>query len=200
MVRRGYTKEEAQAVAGNSFKATEFRQCVHPYDNSTRLDQLRSSKDNLVKLTNPHIVPDREAMAKFIGSPVSHLFSRLADYVYQSPDLTEVIKYGGKNYGWEISVKKGSRSMLSITPKQGGFTVLCVMGKKEIAAHSHNPHLFSAKANQQIHETSKLYDGKWVYYLVETEQDLSDAFFLYAIKRYGEKAAEFALPGVIQGA
>lgn len=188
--RRGHTMDIARELAGASFKAAEFRQCVRPYDNGTRLDSLRQEQNRLVLLTNPHIIPDLNNMLKFIGPPVSELFARMVAVVKSQEDLALTVKYGGKNYGWEISVRRGSRPIVSLTPRRAGFTVLCIMGKKEIAAFANCSDLFSAKAKKQVADTKMLHDGKWISYLVEAEADLRNAIAFMALKRWGNKARE----------
>lgn len=188
--RRGHTIEVAKMNAGKEFRAAEFRKFVHPYDNGTRLDQLQKDRDRLSKMTNPHIKPDLAGMGKFISPPASQWFGELVEVLAAQQDLSMTIKYGGKNYGWEVNVRKGSRPIVSITPQQNAFTVLCVMGKREIETHAANKDLFSAKANKQIEATRKLHDGKWVYWRVECKKDLQDAYSLFALKRYRAKARE----------
>lgn len=167
--------------------------CVFPYDNGTRISELQADARRVERLTNPHIVPDLDGMSKFVGGPAAKWFSELARFLYDQIDLTVEISYGGKNYGWELNAKKGSKPMISLTPLRGAMQILCVMGRKEIEAYEEHSDLFSERAQAQVAATNLLHDGKWIFYRFDDEQGLNDAYAFFAIKRYGRKTREWRL-------
>ncbi|MDP2871445.1 MAG: DUF3788 family protein [Bacillota bacterium] len=189
-LRRGHSLERAREAAGPRFSMSTYRRCVLPYDNFARLAELRKDVRRLERLTNPAIVPDLGAMGRFIGEPVAHLFAELVRFLHAQAGLAVDINYAGRNYGWEVRARKGSRPIISVTPLRRAFQVLCVMGKNELEAHEADRGLFSGRANRLIEETKKLHDGKWVYLRAADEADLRDALALFAVKRFGRKARE----------
>jgi|GEM_PF-722215 len=189
-LRRGHSLEQARKAAGAHFSMSAYRRCVLPYDNFGRLSGLRKDARRIKRLTNPAIIPDHAAMLRFIGEPVARLFDELVGFLRAQPGLDVRIVHGGKNYGWEVGARKGSRPILSVTPLRGAFQVLCVMGKKELDAFEANRGLFSPGAVELITGTEKLHDGKWVYLEVTDETGLRDALALFAVKRFGMKAGQ----------
>lgn len=187
--RRGLTLEQAREKTGAAFSMKEYKQFVMPYDNGPRLDELRQDK-NIRLMTNKLLVPDIEGMAKFIGEPLSPLFTRLTRLFYAAMDLKIAIIYGGRYYGWQIAIKKGSKPMVTITPARHSFTVLCVLGKNELELCGTFADLLSEKAQRQVESTPQFHDGKWVSIAVQSEADVRDVLGLFSIKRFGHKARE----------
>lgn len=186
--RRGHTYEKAMAIAGPAFSTKTFKRCVLPYDNGTRLDELRQDAHGIERLTNPRITPTFEGMSRFVGAPATRWFDELVAFLQSQTDLKVEIRHGGKRYGWEVDVRRGSKPIISITPIRGALQILCVMGKKELEAYELHRGLFSDRAQTKIAETRPLHDGRWVYYRVDDEAGLQDAYALFALKRHGAKA------------
>jgi hypothetical protein len=188
--RRGHNLEQAKEAAGEAFAMPDFRKCVLPYDNFTRLGELRRDGRRLERLTNAAITPSLEQMARFIGGEDAERFLRLAHLLQALGDLAIQINYGGANYGWELNVRKASRPMVSVTPVRGAFLVLCVLGKKELEVLAASDDLLSAGGRQSVDGTPALHDGKWVQLRVSEETGLRDALALFAVKRFGVKARD----------
>ena len=187
---RGLTMEAAAEIAGDAFSAKEYRKYLQAYDNGTRLDELRLDTNRIQRMTNEFIVPDVDAMVKFIGGEPAQAFCKLARFLFDQPDLKTDIHFGGRNYGWEIRAKRSSRPVITLTPVRHAFLALCVMGKAELEVEGLYPELLSERAHRLVADTHQFHDGKWVSLRAEGAGDENDVLGLFAIKRYGLKARE----------
>jgi hypothetical protein len=119
------------------------------------------------------------------------MFRQFVSALHARQELSLSIHYCGKNYGWQVAAKKGTKPIVNITPVRQAFWVLCVMGHRELETIQNHPGLLSPGARQLIEDTRQYHDGKWVSIKVNTPAVLGDAMALFAIKRFGEKAADY---------
>jgi hypothetical protein len=123
--------------------------------------------------------PDETSLAAALGSRLDdwqHIVQFMLD-TYQQPG--EMI-YGGKNYGWNLCYRHGSRPLLSLYPQINALTAQIVLGKAEVSKAkqlSLGPHL-----NRVLCETQAFHDGLWLFVPLENSQDVEDALQLVMVK------------------
>ncbi len=106
-----------------------------------------------------------------IGAKKS-LWENLVRFIEESYHINGTLNYGGRNYGWELGFRKGSRPLMSAFPKKDGFTVQIVLGKKEVEeARKLN---LGKNVGTAFENARQFHDGRWLYVKVETEQDIDD--------------------------
>lgn len=98
-------------------------------------------------------------------------------------NFNEIIKYGGKNYGWVVNYRYCSKSMLSLHPERNAFTVLFVFGKKELEKFKEVRGNLSKETKNIIKNTKKYHDGKWIWLRVLKEKQYHDCLLLLNIKK-----------------
>lgn len=171
---------------GLDFKISrsERKNFIKPYENYDRLIQLKEKQGYFSRMYNQEIVPTFEDMTKFIGNnQITNMWCEFHEYISESYDFERIIKYGGKNYGWAINYRKGSKSMLSVHPEQNAFTILYVFGAKELEGFNRIRTTISESIVKLVDETKKYHDGKWIWLRVTEESKLSDFRKLLNIKR-----------------
>ena len=83
------------------------------------------------RMTDKTRKPTEEEMVSFIGEQTKEAWLEIRQFLEDRYDLVpETIFYGAK-YGWTIRYRKGGKTLCSLFPEKGGFTVLIVLGKKE---------------------------------------------------------------------
>ena len=162
---------------------SERKSFIEPYENYDRLVNLRKKQGTYSRMYNQAIVPTFEDMTKFIGdNQTANFWSKLHDYINRSYDFESIIRYGGKNYGWVINYRKGSKSMISIHPERHAFTILFVFGAKELQEFDTIRNKLTRQIVELIDETKKYHDGKWIWIRVTDESIFSDFTELLSIK------------------
>lgn len=81
-------------------------------------------------LENPSHCPSLEEIRKYINNP---LFSEFYHAVTEKYHAIEKIEFSKCSlaYGWNIKLKKSGKSLCTIYPGKGDFTVLVVIGEQK---------------------------------------------------------------------
>lgn len=127
--------------------------------------------------------PTEKQMVAAMGKPVSALWRELRAFLKDNYTAEPELHFGGKNYGWSYRYRQGGRTLCTLYPEHGAFTVLVVMGRSDIVKLG----LEVQKLNQETLLTiarAKAYpEGKWLYKRVLNAADVVDVKSLIGIKK-----------------
>jgi hypothetical protein len=124
--------------------------------------------------------PTEQDVLTTIGD-VTHWLD-LRQYLNDSYDFTpELINYG--KYGWTFRYRKSGKTLCSLYPETGAFTVLLVLGRREAEKALSYLDQFNPDIQQVLTETEQLHDGRWLWLRVLKESDVDDIKTLLTIKR-----------------
>lgn len=86
----------------------------------------------MIDITDKSRKPALEEISDFIGNA---LFDEMLAYMLERHKALCSVEYSGDNVllGWNVRFHKSGRSLCRLYPKQGYFTVLAVVGRKEKA-------------------------------------------------------------------
>ena len=139
------------------------------------------------RMTNKTRKPTAEEMVSFIGEQAKEAWLEIKRFIKDRYDLVpETIFYGTK-YGWTIRYRKGGKTICSLFPEKGGFTVLIVLGKKESEKALLIRNELSTKIHKLLGNTEQLHDGRWLWIRLLTTSDTDDVKKLLQIKRKPKK-------------
>lgn len=139
------------------------------------------------RMTNKTRKPTAEEMVSFIGEQAKEAWLEIKRFIKDRYDLVpETIFYGTK-YGWTIRYRKGGKTVCSLFPEKGGFTVLIVLGKKESEKALSIRNELSTKIHKLLGNTEQLHDGRWLWIRLLTTSDTDDVKKLLQIKRKPKK-------------
>ena len=140
------------------------------------------------RMTDKARKPTEEEMVSFIGEQAKEAWLEIRRFIEDRYDLVpETVFYGAK-YGWTIRYRKGGRTLCSLFPEKGGFTVLIVLGKKESEKALSMRDELSSKIRKLLGDTRQLHDGRWLWIRLLTTSDTDDIKKLLQIKRRPKKA------------
>ncbi len=140
------------------------------------------------RMTDEAHKPTEEEMVSFIGKRAREAWLEIRRFLEDRYDLApETIFYGTK-YGWTIRYRKGGKTLCSLFPEKGGFTVLIVLGRKESEKTLSIRDEFSSKIRELLGSTEQLHDGRWLWIRLLTTSDTDDVKKLLQIKRKPKKA------------
>lgn len=176
--------KDLQSKTDEKIKRNDYRHFIKPYENFKRLTELKEKQGKHSRMYNSKIVPTEDDMEKFIGeSHCIDLWKSFISYIDNKYTLDKHIKYGGKNYGWDLQYKQSKRTIVSIHPERKAFTILFTFGKKELEELETKSAEISKSTYNLIQNTKQYHDGKWIWLRVLNKTELDDAFVLLNIKK-----------------
>lgn len=127
--------------------------------------------------------PTEQEIRSFIGERATESWLEIRRFIEDHYDITpETIFYGAK-YGWTIRYRKSGKTLCSLFPERGAFTVLVVLGRKESEKALSIRDELGGKVNRLLGDTEQLHDGRWLWIRVLTASDADDIKKLLTIKR-----------------
>jgi hypothetical protein len=109
------------------------------------------------------------------------LWERLVRFIEDAYGLPGEISFGGRKYGWNIWYRKGGKSLASIYPQGGGFTVQIVLGREQVEKVAG---LELGDGVRTVFEnTPQLHDGRWLFIPVQSERDVQDIEQIVLVRR-----------------
>ena len=98
-------------------------------------------------------------------------------------DWAPELKFYAKQYGWTIRYRKSGKTLCSLFPELGAFSVLIVLGKKEVEKALAMADEFGANTRAILEGTEQLHDGRWLWIRVLDVDDAEDIKRLLRAKR-----------------
>ena len=150
---------------------------TQPIEYGNICKEIQMSYERL--LDKNHLPTEREIL-RIIGN--SALWLELKQYLESSYDFTpELVNYG--KHGWTIRYRKSGKTLVSLFPEKGAFTVLIVLGKLETEKVLAVMDQCNANVRTLIEEAEQLRDGRWLWIRVHRKGDIISIKKLLAIKR-----------------
>lgn len=105
--------------------------------------------------------PTEYTMGEYINNDLWEDFCKYMKNTYNVIPKFEFSKCS-LEYGWNVKFKKSSKSLCTIYPKEGYFTVLVVIGKKEKEDFEKGLLSFSCDIQKIYKETKEWNNQKWL--------------------------------------
>lgn len=138
---------------------------------------------NSQRLCDKEVVPTEEQIYSFIGAEAKQAWIELSRFAGQNYDHQPELNFGGKNYGWNVRYRKSGKTLFAMFPEKEGFTVLLVLGKKEIEAYTARMEEFGATFKSVYEAAAQFHDGRWLWIKVHSVDELKDIEQMILIKK-----------------
>jgi hypothetical protein len=139
------------------------------------------------RLIDKNAPPSDAEMIDVIGPELAEAWSGLRRFLVETYDVVPVLQCGGPRYGWNLQHRKGGRPLCEMYPEHGSFTVLVVLGKKELEQALERLDSFGPTVRRALTDTPRYHDGCWMYIRVSDplrcQGDVADIAQLILIKR-----------------
>ena len=124
-------------------------------------------------LQDKNICPAIEEIDGYIRNP---LFTQFCTEIRNTFQCRETIEYSSCSWerGWNVKFKKAGKSLCTVYPREGYFTVLVVVGKKEKAAVEEMLPDCTAQLQQIYHQTQEGNGQRWLMIDLEDQDGLYD--------------------------
>jgi hypothetical protein len=162
------------------------------YLNNVRLErkELIDLGQDFHRMADKTHKPTEEEIRNFIGEPAEKAWVEIRQFIEDHYDIEpETIFYGAK-YGWTVRYRKSGKTLCSLFPEKGGFTVLITFGKKESEKALSMKDDLSSKINKLLEKSKQLHDGRWLWIRLLTSSDTADVKKLLQIKRKPKKTRD----------
>lgn len=166
---------------GKKISKIERKLYIKPYENKTRIKDLRAKNYPNGKMINKILKPTLDDMVRFIQKDDQrNIFDTLINYIRTAYEIEETINYG---MGWNIRYHSGNNTIVRLFPETSGFSVLIVYGRKEIDNYLKIQDKLSKEIKKIVRNTTQFHDGKWIWIRIQHEKTLDECKKLISIKR-----------------
>ena len=133
--------------------------------------------------------PSNDDITRFIKTKSAIAsWKKLQEFLTIHYDLhTTELQFDGQKYGWCIRYRRGGKTLCTLYPEIGGFTILIVYGKKEGQKFIDQQSEFTNQLASLFQDTKQLHDGKWMWIQLTNSSLLEDIKKMIAIKRRPRK-------------
>jgi hypothetical protein len=132
------------------------------------------------RMINKEHSPTEEEILTAIGR--TREWHHLRKFLKDNYDFAPELVYYGKKYGWTIRYRRSGKTLCSLFPEKGAFTVLVVLGNKEVSGIQTVSNKFSHKVKSLIENTEHLHDGCWLWINVSNMREVRDIIELLKLK------------------
>ncbi|MEE8181692.1 MAG: DUF3788 domain-containing protein [Candidatus Thorarchaeota archaeon] len=127
--------------------------------------------------------PTEEEMMSYVGEGAEEAWTELRKFIEDNYDfMPETVFYGAK-YGWTVRYRRSGKTLCSLFPEKGGFTVLVILGRKEATKALSMQDELNSRVKDLLGNTEQLHDGRWLWIRMSTINDVDDMKKLLQTKR-----------------
>jgi len=131
--------------------------------------------------------PTEEDMMSFVGERAEAAWTELRQFIEDNYDFLPETAFYGAKHGWAIRYRRSGRTLCSLFPEKGGFSVLIVLGRKDSEMALSMRDGLSTRMNAILRSTEQLHDGRWLWIEMLTASDTDDIKMLMLVKRKPRK-------------
>ena len=131
--------------------------------------------------------PTEEEMMIFIGEQAGDVWVELRHFIEDNYDFLPETAFYGAKHGWTVRYRRSGRTLCSLFPEKGGFSVLIVLGRKDSEKALSMRDELSTRMNAILRSTEQLHDGRWLWIGPLTASDTDDIKMLLQVKRRPKK-------------
>jgi hypothetical protein len=124
--------------------------------------------------------PDDEGIVAELGG-ASPLWIGLVARLASRYDHEPVMVREGTDPTWTVRYRKGGKTLVTLYPGKGGFVVLVVLGKEEVAKA--RAVRLGGRVKEALETAKQFHDGRWLWIRPSTEADIESIMALLAVKR-----------------
>jgi hypothetical protein len=127
--------------------------------------------------------PSEKEILDYLGGKAGEAWVDIVSFLRTAYDFSPELDYGGTKYGWSIRYRKGGKSLCTFYPERGAFTVLVVLGKKEVEQVEEHMNEFSIRFVDSFKSAKEFHDGRWLWIRILDNSGVEDIRRLLTIKR-----------------
>lgn len=119
----------------------------------------------------------------YLGNNAKEAWADIISFLKTNYDFLPELDFGGAKYGWSTKYRRSGKSLYTSYPEKGSFTILIVLGKKEVIEFKEKISDFSEGFIALFNNARQFHDGRWLWIRVLEKSDAEDVKCLLIIKR-----------------
>jgi len=127
--------------------------------------------------------PTPAAIADYLGPDAAAAWDDITAFLAENYDFVPETVFGGQKYGWAIRYRRSGKSLCTLHPEKGAFTVLIVLGGKETEQELAVLSEFSPAVAETISGAHQYHDGRWLWLRVREKGETADIKRLLQLKK-----------------
>jgi hypothetical protein len=127
--------------------------------------------------------PSEKEILDYLGGKAGQAWADVVSFLRTSYDFSPELDYGGTKYGWSTRYRKSGKSLCTLYPEKGAFTMLIVLGRKEVEQFEEHINDFGTKFVELFKSAQQFYDGRWLWIRILDKSDAEDIRQLLTMKR-----------------
>jgi len=135
------------------------------------------------RMLDEQTTPNMKTIYEHIGVETKPAWLELQAFLDTNYDLTPEIHFYGKKYGWSVRYRKSGKTLCTLFPENGSYTVLITLGKKEREKLSDIFGTLNDIIANIIRNTTIYHDGQWLWIQVRETTEVEDIKKLIQIKK-----------------
>lgn len=128
-------------------------------------------------------LPTGKDIADYLGRDAAEAWNDLIAFLEDNYNFAPETVFGGRKYGWAVRYRRSGKSLCTLHPERGAFTVLIVLGGKETEQALAALLEFSPGVAKVISSAKQYHDGRWLWLRVFNRDDTTDIKRLLQIKK-----------------
>lgn len=153
-------------------------------------DLVINIKQDFPRMLDKTCKPDSNEIISFIGDQLATKWLEMEEFLKTHYDFKPETVFYGNKYGWTVRYRKSGRTLCSLFPEKGSFTVLITLGKKESELVLSMKNALSSRIFNLIQESRQLRDGRWLWIRILKTNDITDIKKILAVKRKPKKQVD----------
>ncbi len=127
--------------------------------------------------------PSEKEIICYLGREAGEAWTDIVSFLETHYDFSPELDYGGTKYGWSIRYRKSGKSLCTLYPEEGAFTILIVLGKKDVERFQEHMNEFSKTFVELFKSAKEFHDGRWLWIRILDKSDTEDMRRLLSMKR-----------------
>ncbi len=127
--------------------------------------------------------PSEKEILDYLGRKAGEAWADIVSFLRTSYDFSPELDYGGTKYGWSIRYRRSGKSLCTLYPEKSAFTILIVLGRKEVEQFEEHIDDFGTKFAELVRSAPQFHDGRWLWIRVLDKSDTEDIRRLLVMKR-----------------
>ncbi|MFQ6092574.1 MAG: DUF3788 domain-containing protein [bacterium] len=127
-------------------------------------------------------IPTDRSIAAILGRREG-LWADLREYLADSYEHSPEMSFDGPKYGWAIRYRKSGKTLVTLYPERGSFTVLVVLGGNEVEKAQQTAGDLSKRVRDVMEKAEPRRDGRWLWIRPVTKGDIESVKTLLCAKR-----------------
>jgi hypothetical protein len=136
-----------------------------------------------IRLLDRDHKPGQNDIYKAIGPDAKKAWDGIQKFLDKYYRIKPETVFYGTNYGWNIRYRKSGKTLCSLFPEKGSFSILIIFGKREVEKATGMLINLGKDIQDIILNTEQLHDGRWMWIRVHKIEEIDDIKKLILIKK-----------------